>query len=223
MLNVHIKNPAGKAEACIVWLHGLGSNAEDMAGLANELTLTEPIRHVFVDAPVRPVTINNRMPMRAWYDIVGTNLNDREDREGIFQSKDLITDVIDAQIAEGFESHQIFLAGFSQGGAMALFTGLQMPSPLAGIIALSAYLPMPSACAMTLDTRTPLFFAIGQYDTIVLPQWSNLSLTPLLNKGYTHISKHEYPMEHTVCLEEIQDLSRWIHAQMNLIKPIRRD
>lgn len=218
LLNVSIKHPTEKAQACIIWLHGLGASADDMAGLAEQLPLTENIRHVLVDAPIRPVTINNHMPMRAWYDIVGTNLSDREDREGILQSKNLIMEVIHAQLAEGFESKQIFLAGFSQGGAMALFTGLQMQSPLAGIIALSAYLPLSSACTMTIDPHTPIFFAIGQHDPIVLPQWSRLSLTPLLHQGFSQISQHEYPMEHTVCLEEMYDLSRWISIQMTSIK-----
>lgn len=219
LLNVSIKDPVQKPQACIIWLHGLGASADDMAGLAEQLPLSDNIRHVLVDAPVRPVTINQRMPMRAWYDIIGPSLNDREDREGILESKAFIMDVINSQIAEGFDSKKIFLAGFSQGGAMALFTGLQMPSPLAGIIALSAYLPLSSICPMTIDLHTPIFFAIGQHDPIVLPQWSRLSLKPLLHRGFSNISQHEYPIEHTVCLDELYDLSRWIHQQIASINP----
>lgn len=214
MLNVYVKEPQQQAQACVIWMHGLGADAQDMAGLAAQLPVTVAIRHVFIDAPVRPVTINNHVPMRAWYDIVGVKLIDREDHEGILQSELMIRQVIDSQLAEGFVSEQIFLAGFSQGGAMALFTGLQMATPLAGIIALSAYLPLATVCNMSLDNRTPIFAAGGQYDQIVLPAWTKQSVEGLQSRGFQQITWHEYPMEHAICAEEVKDLARWLNTQV---------
>lgn len=214
LLNVYIKEPQQPAQACVIWMHGLGADAQDMAGLATQLPVTVAIRHVFIDAPVRPVTINNHMPMRAWYDIVGMQLTDREDQAGILQSESMIRQVIDEQLAEGFVSEQIFLAGFSQGGAMALFTGLQMTMPLAGIIALSAYLPLAAVCRMSLDNSTPIFAAVGQYDPIVLPAWTKQSIASLESRGFKHITWHEYPMEHAICAEEITNLAQWLNKQV---------
>jgi phospholipase/carboxylesterase len=214
LLNVYVKEPDQQAQACVIWMHGLGADAKDMAGLAAQLPVTAPIRHVFIDAPVRPVTLNNRMPMRAWYDIVGMKLTDREDREGIIASEAMIREVMDGQCAEGFDSNQIFLAGFSQGGAMALYTGLQLVKPLGGIIALSAYLPLASVCKLSLDNQTPIFAAGGLYDPIVLPDWTKDSVTLLKHKGYQQLTWHEYPMEHAICLEEVNDLARWLNLQV---------
>ena len=217
LLNVYIKEPQQQAVACVIWMHGLGADAKDMAGLAEQLSLNAPVRHVFIDAPVRPVTLNNHLPMRAWYDILGTNLTDREDREGIMQSEGIIRQAFDSQIEYGFESRQIFLAGFSQGGAMALFAGLQMPLPMGGIIALSSYFPLASTCNISQSTHTPIFFASGQYDPLVLPAWTSLTIETLRNKGFQQIERHEYPMEHSVCLEEIRDISSWLDKQIALI------
>jgi len=214
LLNVYIKEPQQPAQACVIWMHGLGSDAQDMAGLASQLSVTVAIRHVFLDAPVRPVTLNNGMSMRAWYDIVGMKLTDREDREGILQSEAMIRHVVDEQIAEGFISEQIFLAGFSQGGAMALFTGLQMEKPLAGVIALSSYLPLAATCKRSLDSKTPIFAANGLYDPLVLPDWTQQSIEFMTSRGFQHITWHKYPMEHAVCADEINDLTRWLNTQI---------
>lgn len=213
-MNVYIKEPQQKAQACVIWLHGLGADAQDMAGLATQLPVTVAIRHVFLDAPVRPVTINNRMPMRAWYDIVGAKLTDREDQEGILQSEAMICEVIEGQLAEGFISQQIFLAGFSQGGAMALFTGLQMTNPIAGVIALSSYLPLATLCKICLDKQTPIFAAGGLYDPVVLPAWTKQSVEILKNQGFHQVSWHEYPMEHAICAEEITDIAQWLNVKI---------
>ena len=209
-MNVYIKEPQQPAQACVIWMHGLGADAQDMAGLAEQLSVSAPIRHVFIDAPVRPVTLNNHMPMRAWYDIVGMKLTDREDREGILQSEGLIRQVIDAQMASGFASEQIFLAGFSQGGAMALFTGLQLTIPIAGIIALSAYLPLASECKIAIDPKTPIFAACGRHDPMVLPAWTQLAFDGLRQRGFQQIKFHEYAMAHAICADEITDLSQWL-------------
>ena len=216
-MNVYFNNPQQKAVACIIWMHGLGADARDMADLAAQLPLTAAVRHVFIDAPVRPVTLNNHLPMRAWYDIVGMNLTDREDREGIVQSEKIIHEVIDNQLLEGFTSQQLFLAGFSQGGAMALYTGLHLPMPLAGIIALSSYLPLAASCDVKLDKQTPFFIAGGKSDPMVLPLWTKLSVDYLRSKGFQQITCHEYAMEHSVCKEEVLDLTRWLNVQVEKI------
>jgi len=196
-------------------MHGLGADASDMAGLAEQLSLNEvAVRHVFMDAPVRPVTLNNGMLMRAWYDIIGMQLTDREDKEGILGSQLLIQEVIDTQIKEGFSAKQIFLAGFSQGGAVALYTALQRTVALGGVIALSAYLPLAIDCQAALPKDTPVFIAYGQYDPIVLPIWTKQSADWLVAKGYNQVTLHNYLMEHAICAEEINDLSNWLTTQV---------
>lgn len=218
LLNVYVKEPQQQAQACVIWMHGLGADAQDMAGLAAQLPVTVAVRHVFIDAPVRPVTLNNNMPMRAWYDIVGLKLTDREDREGILQSEEGIRRVIDDQLNAGFGSEQIFLAGFSQGGAMALYTGLHTSMPIGGIIALSAYLPLADSCKVVLDSRTPIFAAGGEYDPIVLPAWTRQSIDSLRLKGFQKITWHQYPMEHSICMEEVNDLASWLTTQVTSFK-----
>ncbi len=217
LLNLYIKEPRQPAQACVIWMHGLGADAQDMAGLAKQLPLTVSVRHVCLDAPVRPVTLNNGMPMQAWYDIIGLSLTDREDSVGVKQSVESIQQAIDSQLAEGFKAQQIFLAGFSQGGAMALYAGLNITQELGGIIALSAYLPLASTCAFGLNCLTPMFLAGGVYDPIILPAWSKLCVDTLRNKGFEQVSWHEYPMEHSICAEEAMDLAQWINLQVESI------
>lgn len=211
------KDAEQPARACVIWMHGLGADAQDMSGLAEQLPVNVPVRHVFMNAPVRPVTLNNNMPMRAWYNIYGMNLTDRDDIEGILQSEKLVREVIDAQVADGFISEQIFLAGFSQGGAMALFTGLKTSSPLAGIIALSGYIPARDKCKTIQEKKTPIFMASGQYDPIVLPEWSKQSARWIQEQGYENLSWNEYLMEHAICMEELTDLAKWLTTQVSSI------
>lgn len=214
-LNVYIKEPQQQAQACVIWMHGLGADASDMSGLAGQLMLNDvAIRHVFLDAPIRPVTLNSGMQMRAWYDIIGLQLTDREDREGIIKSQTHILKIVDSQVAQGFSSNQIFLAGFSQGGAMALYTALQMFTPLAGVISLSAYLPLAAECKLELPKNTPMFLAYGRYDPLVLPVWSKQTVDWLVTSGYCNLTAHDYPMEHAICAEEIKDLSSWLVTQV---------
>ena len=217
-LSVYINDPSEKACACVIWMHGLGADAQDMAGLAEQLPLTLAVRHVFIDAPIRPVTINNRMPMRAWYDILGVALTDREDNAGIKASEEIINKVIINQIQDGFKDKQIFLAGFSQGGAMALHTGLNYSATLGGVIALSAYIPLASSCKIALSKDTPMFLASGIYDQIVLPLWTKKSVEMLQVNGFENISSHEYPMEHNICADEVKDIAHWLNMQVSLIK-----
>lgn len=208
-----MKEPQAPAQACVIWMHGLGADASDMAGLADQLAVTG-VRHVFINAPMRPVTLNNGMTMPAWYDIVGMELVDRQDKAGIEQSELIIRKVMNEQLDDGFAFEQIFLAGFSQGGAMALHTALQTPARLGGIIALSAYLPLAEHNRPKLDKHTPIFLGSGQFDPLVVPKWVTMSKDWLLNNGYTSLTHHQYPMEHSVCMEEISDISLWLGQQI---------
>ena len=197
-------------------MHGLGADVSDMMGLTDQLQITDiPLRHVYINAPQRPVTINGGMVMPAWYDILGAKLTDREDKLGIEQSELIILKVIDEQLNDGFTHEHIFLAGFSQGGAMALHTALHTTARLGGVIALSSYLPLAAHNRPKLDKNTPFFMGSGQFDPLVLPQWTELTKDWLLNQGYQDVSYFKYPMEHSICFEEIKDLSFWLrhHVQ----------
>lgn len=210
MENMPKQSPAAP-KACMIWMHGLGADSADMAALAGQLSIPDGLfEHVFLDAPIRPVTINGNMPMRAWYDITGSGLTDREDSAGIKASEQQIIKAIELQQQAGFSGQQIFLAGFSQGAAMALYTGLHASMPLGGIVALSGYLPLALTCQAVQDLHTPFFLAHGRFDPIVLPVWSQQSGLFLKKQGYVHISDHAYSMEHTVCHEELRDLSVWL-------------
>ncbi|WP_165481201.1 alpha/beta hydrolase [Legionella spiritensis] len=210
-----MKESAQPAQACMIWMHGLGADAQDMAGLAAQPQFAHfPIRHVFLDAPVRSVTINGGMSMRAWYDILSLDIAVDEDKEGVLSAAKEIAAVIEEQKKTGFASQDIYLAGFSQGGAMALFTALHRHEPLAGVIALSAYLPLLNECRPTLPDTTPMFIANGRYDPIVQPAWTKECLQWLGSHGYNHVSRHEYPMEHTICLEEMDDLAHWLSLRL---------
>ncbi len=216
MSAAYIKESLGEPEACIIWMHGLGANYQDMAGLAEELKLTSSVRHIFLDAPIRPVTINNHMKMRAWYDLHGFDFSNNEDREGILESELFVRTIMKEQVASGLLPEQIFLAGFSQGGAMALFTGLRSQERLGGVIALSSGIPLYSECTLSLDRKTPIFFACGQQDPIVLPIWSQKSRDWLAANDYKSIAWHEYPMEHSICRQEVTDLRAWLTTQIAL-------
>jgi phospholipase/carboxylesterase len=213
-LNVQ-STPIPPQKACIIWLHGLGADGSDMAGLAAQMRIPATnFKHVFLDAPFRSITINNGMRMRAWYDIVGDKLTDRQDEQGIGEAQQQILTAIDEQIVAGFTTQQIFLAGFSQGGAMALYTALNQSKPLAGVVMLSGYLPLAKNVSELLPKTTPLFMACGRFDPIVLPQWTKETLTWVKGHGYQKIDWYEYSMQHTICHEEIVDLSCWLTLQM---------
>jgi phospholipase/carboxylesterase len=215
-LGIYIKKPEAAAKACVIWMHGLGADAKDMMGVADAFPSNMAISHVFIDAPVRPVTINNNIPMRAWYNIIGLKLTDREDKHGILDAEKIINEVVATQVKEGFTSQQIFLAGFSQGGAMALFTGLRSAQKLGGIISLSSYLPLISECENTKHTSTPIFMAMGEQDPVVLPAWTRKSFDWLSLKTFKKITWKQYPMEHSICIEEIKDIVNWLTEQVSL-------
>ena len=212
--NMYIKEPLTKAQAVVIWLHGLGSNPQDMAGLASQLQIDLPIRHVFLAAPIRPVTVNNGLRMPAWYDIVGVSLLDREDYHGVNQSQQMLHQAIEQQIQDGFHPRQIYVAGFSQGAAIALFGGLSCHQTLGGLLILSGYLPCRSQLEMKQDKNIPLFFAVGTNDDIVLPAWSQQTVSYLNDHDFKHVVLNRYPMTHAVCYEEIQDISTWLYQHI---------
>jgi phospholipase/carboxylesterase len=210
ILSVYVKEPKGQAQACVIWMHGLGADSSDMMGVAEQLMSTVFLRHVFIDAPMRPVTLNNGMVMPAWYDILGMKLTDREDKVGIEHSEALIRQTMKEQEQAGFSTDKIFLAGFSQGGAMALHTALHTKDKLAGVIALSAYLPLANFSKPILNRDTPFFIGSGLYDPVVLPAWTKQSQEWLTSAEYKNVNVHTYPMEHSICYEEVKDISSWL-------------
>ncbi|KTD49657.1 phospholipase/carboxylesterase [Legionella quinlivanii] len=210
-MNVYTKEPDTSPTASVIWMHGLGADASDMAGLASQYPISAlPVRHVFMNAPVRPVTINGGMHMPAWYDIVGFELTDREDGEGIKESEKQINAVIQSQLETGMTEKQIILAGFSQGAAMALHTALNRPQAIGGVVSLSGYLPLASECQFHLPRETPFFMGYGRFDNVVLPEWTNYSCRFLESRGYHDLTIKDYPMEHSICQSEINDLDSWL-------------
>ena len=203
--------------ASVIWMHGLGADGNDFVPVVRELDLSglQPIRFVFPHAPMQPVTINNGYVMRAWYDVSYGDLEGRSkrpDEKGVRASQAEIAKLADREIARGIAGRRIVLAGFSQGGALALQTGLRCPQPLAGIMALSTYLP----CAESLpderaaaNAKLPIFMAHGTDDP-VLPYPMGANSCQLLGKLGYDVEWHEYPMPHSVCLEEIQDIGAWL-------------
>lgn len=213
-LNHVIKDSGRHPKACVIWMHGLGADANDMLGLAEQLPMNVDVKHILMNAPIRPVTLNQHMPMRAWYDIVGLSIEHRQDQAGISQSETMIREMMASLNRDGFTNAQIFLAGFSQGAAMALYTALRTPNALAGVIALSGYLPTvnPDTCLLT--RTTPFFIAHGAADPVVLPTWTKQSTEWIKNQGFTSITGHQYPMEHSICFEELRDLSHWFNLHL---------
>jgi len=198
-------------QAAILWLHGLGADGHDFEPIVPELRLAKPVRFVFPHAPVRPVTINQGMRMRAWYDIFQFG-GGREDDKGIRESQALIEKMIAEEVKRGIPESKIVLAGFSQGGAIVLQTALRHPKRLAGVMALSTYLPLAATLTAernAANAQTPIFMAHGQYDDIIPVQRAVQSRDFLEKSGY-RVEWHEYPMPHSVCGEEVQDISAWL-------------
>ncbi len=198
----------------VIVLHGLGADGNDFVPVARELELAPvgPVRFVFPHAPVMPVTINNGYRMRAWYDILGVDLVRREDEAGLRHSLTLVEELIAREKERGSAASRIVIAGFSQGCAMALLTGLRHKERLAGIVGMSGYLPLADTLAKErtdANALTPLFLAHGQQDGVVPIERAVASRDALRGLGYD-VEWHEYPMAHSVCMEEINDLSGWL-------------
>ena len=206
--------PERPATAAVVWLHGLGADGHDFEPVAAELGRggLDDVRYVFPHAPVRPVTINGGMAMRAWYDIEGPELDRRADEEGVRASAGIARALVDEQMAGGIAGERIVLAGFSQGGAIALHAGLRLPFRVAGILALSAYLPAPRALAAQAhpaNRDVPIFLAHGSQDPVIALALSERSRAALADLGYV-VEVHTYPMPHSVCAEEVRDIGNWL-------------
>lgn len=207
---------AANPSAAVIWLHGLGADGNDFAAIVPELDLPgcPPIRFVFPHAPSMPVTLNGGYVMPAWYDILGTDLARREDATGIQHSARAIEALIAHEVNHGIAPEAIVLAGFSQGCAMALQVGLRHDAPLAGIMALSGYLPLAGTLARersTANAATPIFMAHGLSDPVVPIARAQASRQALLDLGYT-VQWHTYPMPHSVHPQEIADISRFLRA-----------
>jgi phospholipase/carboxylesterase len=195
-------------QAAVIWLHGLGADGHDFEPIVPELELEQPVRFVFPHAPIRPVTINQGMRMRAWYDILQLG-GGPEDEAGLRASQKLTEELIRAQ---GLPASRVVLAGFSQGGAIVLLTGLRYPERLAGVMALSTYLPLAGTLAAersAANRETPLFMAHGRYDDLIPMQRAQASREYLQKLGYA-IEWHDYPMPHSVCAPEIADISSFL-------------
>lgn len=198
----------------IIWMHGLGADANDFVPIVKELDLRgcPGIRFVFPNAPTMPVTINGGYVMRAWYDILGTDIAKREDEVGLRESQGLINQLIAREVARGIPTERILLAGFSQGCAMALQTGLRYPEKLGGLLCLSGYVPLNDKIANerhAANQATPIFLVHGRADPVIPIQRAEQSRDLLKSLAY-QVEWHEYMMQHSVCEEEITDISVWL-------------
>ena len=199
--------------AAVIWLHGLGADGHDFEPIVPELGLPKSaaVRFIFPHAPVQPVTINGGARMRAWYDVTNDG---QQDAAGIRASQARVEALIAREHKRGISPASIVLAGFSQGGAVALQTGLRYPERLAGILALSCYLPLPETLEQEVSQTNrdvPIFMAHGTQDPVIPLSWAMRSRDRLKTLGYA-VEWHEYPMPHSVCAEEIADISRWLRS-----------
>ncbi len=209
-------NPGLAPQATVIILHGLGADGTDFLSFADELKLDAvgPVRYVFPRAPVRRVTINGGQPMRAWYDILNMDLVRREDEAGLRDAFARVHALLDAEVARGVPAHRIVLGGFSQGCAIALGAGLRYRERLAGLVAMSGYLPLADALAAersTANASTPVFQAHGRSDGVIALPRATATRDQLLALGQP-LEWHDYPMEHSVCMEEVQAIQAFLRT-----------
>ena len=213
-LVVHSGAESNAVDAAVIWLHGLGADGNDFVPIVSELKLPASlnIRFIFPHAPVRPITINQGYRMRGWFDVTNFDIAGCDDEAGIIESARVLMRLCDEQVAAGLATERIIVAGFSQGGAIALYAGLRYPQTLGGIIALSSFLPMQHRLeheATEANRNTPIFMAHGLHDDIVALKFGIQTRTLLQQLGY-RLEWHDYLMGHSVCMEEIQDISTWL-------------
>ncbi len=206
--------PTGVADASIIWLHGLGADGNDFVPIVPELRLPEAfkVRFIFPHASHRPITWNNGYVMRAWYDIKALALKAEEDVTGIHESEQIIRQLIQHEIDQGIATNRIVIAGFSQGGAMALQTALRYPQRLAGIMALSTYLPLRNSLvdeASTVNQDIPILMCHGRQDPVVPFELGDISCQLLMAQNYA-VDFRIYNMTHSLCAEEVMDMSQWL-------------
>jgi phospholipase/carboxylesterase len=210
--------PAGQADAAVIWLHGLGDSGDGFAPIVPELRLpkTSGIRFLFPHAPVRPITINGGMQMRGWYDIKTWDLNDRADETGVRESAAAVTALIDKLIEQGIAANRILLAGFSQGGVIALHLLPRLPYKLAGVMALSTYMAVPGKLKeemITANKSTAVLVNHGTHDEVVPYSAGQAAFNALKFAGF-NVNWAEYRMGHSVCPQQIADVSRFIQQQL---------
>jgi len=213
-----VLEPASTADAAVIWLHGLGADGYDFVPIVDELRLppTMAVRFIFPHARPRPVTINNGFVMRAWYDITSLGPDRKEDGEGIRESAAVVNDYIEQQNTRGVATERIVIAGFSQGGAIALQASLRYPKRLGGVMALSTYLPLNdtvAAEAAPANKDVPILMCHGLRDQMVPATLGKASRDLLMGLGY-QVEWQSYPMEHQVCMEEVLDGSKWLQARL---------
>lgn len=211
--NIEIET-APNPQVAIIWMHGLGADGNDFVPLVRELDLTglPGIRFVFPHAKTRPVTINGGYVMRAWYDIIGNDIVRFEDETGLRESQLEVEALIAREKARGIPAERIILAGFSQGCAMAIQTGLRHPEKLAGLLCLSGYVPLHTKLPderSEASQATPIFLVHGTYDGVIPVARATQSRDLLKAMGY-QVEWHEYPMQHSLCMEEVKDISAWL-------------
>lgn len=209
-----IIEPASPANAAVIWLHGLGADGHDFVPIVPELNLPAALaaRFIFPHAPVRPVTLNGGMPMRAWYDIISLTRGEKQDEAGTRASAATLMSFVDAQIAAGIPASRIVVAGFSQGGAIALHAAARLPTKLAGVMALSTYLPLHHTVAAETTAAgraTPILMCHGQFDNMLPMSLGADSCAGLRGMGFA-IEWHDYPMQHSVSPEEIEDIAAFL-------------
>ena len=210
--------PATPASASVIWLHGLGADGHDFVPIVPELKLppSPGVRFVFPHAGARPVTLNMGMRMRAWYDIKTLTAEGRADEAGLRESVARVGELIAAERTLGIAAARIVIAGFSQGAAVALHAALRHPEPLAGVLALSCYLPLQATLAAELseaNKATPILMCHGQQDPVLPLALGVMACNWLRAAGY-RVEWKEYPMQHQVCLPEIQDIAAWLRARL---------
>jgi len=208
----------------IIWLHGLGADGHDFVPVVDELKLSAAVRYIFPHAPMRPITINGGFVMRAWYDItqmapssgLRADSDAHQDVAGIRASQVYIEELVAREVSQGIAPGNIFLAGFSQGGAIVLHTALRQNTPIGGVLALSTYLPLSDSAAIEMilaTTATPIFMAHGRNDPVIPYSLGISSKEKLLAFGYS-VKWHEYPMQHSICNAELQDIQYWLEERI---------
>ncbi|MEL0630049.1 alpha/beta hydrolase [Psychromonas aquatilis] len=213
-----IVEPTSTATSCVIWLHGLGDSGAGFSPIVPVLKLPKDhqIRFIFPHAPEQAVTINQGAVMRAWYDIKEMNLHNRADMKGVLESEQSLDALIQEQIDKGIAADKIIIAGFSQGGVVALFTGLRYPQKLAGVLAMSCYLPtadkLPDDLS-AINQQTPILQMHGTQDEVVVMQAGKIANELLVNANYPAQWK-TYPMAHTVVLEQLTDIANWIQEKL---------